>query len=394
MIRKLTIENYFSIRERQTLGLKIPVNATDADNRFAAPIPGREERFPRVVAIFGANASGKTNILKSLSFLLDFVRHSVNYKPDDWIPLLRFSAQDWYNKPVKFAVEFDAQVFEDDESRSRYLYELEIGSDGQTVSRESLKHFPKSRRKRLFERDGQKIEFSGEFAISASDPVRNKIRKNASVISTLAQFNHPIATAFYNNLKGVVTDVYATGRGEFSHKEITKYYSENPEVLESLNSEIQRLDFGIKKVTIQSSDDELEAQFIHRGLDSSIAYLFESQGTQNFYKIFPYIYTVLKCGGVAILDELGSYIHPLLLPEIVGKFQDPETNPLNAQLVMSCQNATLLEYLVKEEIFFTEKDNIGRTEIYGLKDISGVRRDANLYSKYLAGVFGGIPNVG
>ncbi|MEE8394136.1 MAG: AAA family ATPase, partial [Rhodospirillales bacterium] len=103
---------------------------------------------------------------------------------------------------------------------------------------------------------------------------------------------------------------------------------------------------------------------------------------------------VLTVGGVAVLDELDSDIHPLLLPELIRMFQDEETNPLDAQLIFSCHNATLFEYLEKEEVYFTEKKADGSTEIYGLKDVKGIRRDTNIYAKYLMGAFGAVPQIG
>jgi predicted ATPase len=97
---------------------------------------------------------------------------------------------------------------------------------------------------------------------------------------------------------------------------------------------------------------------------------------------------------VAVIDELDAAIHPLLLPEILRWFYDRERNPHDAQLWMSCHNASLLEELIKEEVFFCAKDRGGRTEIYGLKDIQAVRRTDNYYRKYLGGMFGAVPQIG
>jgi hypothetical protein len=91
---------------------------------------------------------------------------------------------------------------------------------------------------------------------------------------------------------------------------------------------------------------------------------------------------------------MDSTIHPILLPEILHWFHDPVTNPHQAQLWMSGHSASLLEELKKEEIFFTEKDGQGRTKVYGLKDIEGVRRVDNFYQKYLGGVYGAVPRIG
>ncbi len=120
----------------------------------------------------------------------------------------------------------------------------------------------------------------------------------------------------------------------------------------------------------------------------------ESQGTRSFIRIFPLVLLALQQGGVAIIDELDQSIHPLILPEIIRWFYDPERNPHNAQLWMSCHSASLLDDLTKEEVVFCDKDNFGRTSVYSLMDVGAVRRTDNLYKKYLGGAYGAVPQVG
>lgn len=395
MLRKISIENFFSIRDRQTLDFSISKSASDIDNRFATPIEDSEDRFPRVIVVYGANASGKTNLLKSISFLADFARNSVDYSPDQLIPYLSFQSEECLSRPCTIEVEFDA-VFEPiDAIRHKYVYELKISTDGRQVLQESLKRYKTSRPSILFSREEQSYKFSQEFKLSKDDPVLSKIRPNASVISTLSKFNHPIALSIYNALNSVRTDVSVIGKHEISTEEFsTQYYKQNPDVLELFKNYVSKLDLGLSDIAIDDNDDRIRARFKHRGLDFWLGYSFQSQGTQNYFKLFPFMIYVLNTGGIAVFDELGSDIHPLLLPEILRLFQDPSSNPLNAQLIMSCHNATLMENLAKEEVFFAEKNEFGATELYGLNDISGVRRDTNIYSKYLNGVFGAVPTMG
>lgn len=108
----------------------------------------------------------------------------------------------------------------------------------------------------------------------------------------------------------------------------------------------------------------------------------------------PWLLASLAGGGIAIIDELDISIHPLVLPEIVRWYYDPERNGRNGQLWMSLHSASLLDDLTKEEIVLCEKDRHGRTEIYSLMDVRAVRRSDNLYKKYLSGEFGGVPHIG
>jgi predicted ATPase len=102
--------------------------------------------------------------------------------------------------------------------------------------------------------------------------------------------------------------------------------------------------------------------------------ILESHGTREFMKFYPLIYHVLRTSGIAVLDELDAAIHPVLLPEILRWFYDPDRNPHGAQLWMNCHIASLLEDLTKEKVLFCEKDDLGRTSVYSLRDVQAVRR--------------------
>ncbi len=394
MLRKLTVENFFSIREAQTLDLTIARNAPDPDGRFATPIEGTGARFPKVVALFGANASGKTTVLRAVNFLVQFIRNSVDWEPNSSLPYLSFQTRDWIGAPAKFRVELDAQVLEH-AGRVLYVYELELAPDGKSVLTESLKYYPEGRQRWLFKRNASGISAGKDFNLPNNDPVRTKIRENASVISVLAKFNHDFSLALFHNLSGVYCNVAMLGEPLKAREDvITKWYVQTEDALKALNKEIRRFDLGIEEVVLTPTVDGVRPHFLHAGLKGSLTYEFESQGTTRFYNIFPYLYHVLSSGGLAVMDEFDNDIHALLMPELINLFQSRETNPNDAQILMSCHNPSVLECLSKEEIYFTEKDSRGRTERYGLKDVQDVRRDANLYAKYLSGVFGAVPRIG
>lgn len=392
MIRNLTIENFFSIKDAETLDLEIARNATDPDGRFARPTKGSDKRFPKVVTILGANASGKTNALRALAFLVQFVRDSATWRPEEGLPFLAFIGKAGEKDKTKMSVELDGVLFDWDQ-RVVFRYELEVTSDAKKVISESLRYYPKGRSRWLFRRHGNQIHAGKDFGLPERDPVRSKLKGNTSVVSLLAQFNHPFSSAIYQSLTAIQTNVSMLEKQDVSAHFANQYYSEHPLAFEKLNVEIGKFDLGIERVALSQDKSGLSPWFFHRGLINPILLAFESHGTQRFYSEFPRLHHVLETGGVAVLDELDNDIHPLVLPEIIRLFQNHDSNSHDAQLIMSCHNATLLEHLVKEEVFFTQKDEQGRTEIYGLQDVKGVRRDTNIYAKYLGGAFGGIPRV-
>ncbi len=134
--------------------------------------------------------------------------------------------------------------------------------------------------------------------------------------------------------------------------------------------------------------------FKHTGLHVEMSWILESHGTQSFIKMFPMLTLALAQGGVCLIDEFDASIHPLVLPELIGWFYDREDrNQYDAQLWFTCHSVSLLNDLSKEEVIIAEKDRKGRTHAHSLMDVK-VRRDENLYRKYLSGAYGGVPQIG
>lgn len=403
MLYRVEIENFYSIRERQVIDLRAAANVPEDPERLAPAWNGSEERVPKVVAIFGPNASGKSNVLRALSFVAWFAGESFFLPPGRRIPFQPFSDAECRSLPTRFLLEFggaeEIDRIGDPEARQcRYSYQLEIGGeDGNQVLLEKLSYWPSKALKatQLFSRSSAGVTRSAKaFGLSGYTQAIEKIlRPNASLISTLNQLQHPFASALSRSLKFVISNIFID-RLEASDEQLVKHYAQNPTLVEAFNREIQRVDLGIKSLRLQDSRDGVVALFKHVGLDNEMAMSSESHGTRQFMKLFPLLKLVLDNGGVAVLDELDAAIHPIILPEIVRWFHDGRRNPNDAQLWMSCHNASLLEDLTKEEVFFTEKDRRGRTTIFGLADVAGVRRTENFYRRYLGGVYGAVPNVG
>ena len=203
-----------------------------------------------------------------------------------------------------------------------------------------------------------------------------------------------MASWILNGVNLLQTNITFSTTYKIPEDSATQYYIKDEKALSNLNKRIRIIDLGIEEVKIIHEQGKSNPYFIHSGLGAPLLLFSESQGTRNFYQWFPYLNYVFSTGGIAVLDEFDNDIHPLLLPEILSWFYDKENNPHNAQLIISCHNATLLEHLIKEEVFFTEKNDRGETEIYGLKNTKSIRRDTNIYSKYLGGSFGAVPHIG
>jgi hypothetical protein len=167
-----------------------------------------------------------------------------------------------------------------------------------------------------------------------------------------------------------------------------------PNLTKKLNREIDRIDLGIRGMQVSGDGSNAELLFHHQGLQIPMRWVAESHGTRSVLKYFPIINHALEGGSVAIIDELDASIHPHVVAELFRWFHDPERNRRDAQLWITCHNASLLDELEKEEVFICEKDRRGHARVYGLKDVKSVRRDHNLYRKYMSGVYGGVPLIG
>jgi len=405
MIRRLEIENFYSIRETQVIDLSIGERVPEEEGRFGHLRDGSGVRVPKTVAFFGANASGKSNVLRALAFLGWFLVESFSLLPDAPLPVVRFA--DGNREPLRIKVVFDwfADLTSLDPEHlkkidfAQYVYELKIGDipgRSMVVLSEELRFLPPTGKSRnIFKRESnEEVQSSSSFPLKGLSHVIAMLRPNVSMTSTIAQFAEHAPTIGLLAWARRFTSNILLEREMPDERNVTKYYAEHPDSGKALHEVLGRLDTGIKSMLLVQTADGLQPAFVHQGLERPLSLHFESEGTRQFFRIYPNIWQALQLGGIAVVDEMDSTIHPMLLPEILRWFYDPEINKHQAQLWISGHSASLLEELKKEEIFFTEKDEQGHTKVYGLKDIEAVRRVDNFYQKYLGGVYGAVPRIG
>jgi uncharacterized protein len=403
MLYLLEIENFYSVRTKQIVDLRIGDAVSDEPGRFDELFPGSDERASRVVAFFGPNASGKSTVLKALAFIGWFTSNSFQLAPEQGLPCERFNDQAAQQQPLRLAIEFSGALdltIEEVDADTQYgtwRYELTIiNMKGRyVVGSEILRQRPQGKGKwiRVFDREGDVVKAGKAFSLTGYSNVIDKVRDNASLVSTLAQFDHKPSLRLRDEARSILANILVD-RNDVPDPDAIQYYATNTSSMEALNREIGRIDLGIKRMHIQHLSTGPMAYFDHEGLQHAMPWRLESHGTRNFVKYFPLLHMALQGGGIALIDEIDISIHPLVLPEIVRWFHDEKRNPKKAQLWMTCHAASLLEDLLKEEVFFCEKDARGRSSVYGLQDIQDVRRTDNRYRKYLSGVYGAVPQIG
>jgi uncharacterized protein len=409
VIYKLELENFYSFRDKQILDLSVPLTAPSDTERFGEIFAGSKIRAPKVVALFGANASGKSTILKAISFISWFVTRSFEHSGTA-LPIERFNDLESSNRPVRLAIEFGgalnlsesavrAVLGKDVVSHGVYRYELELeAKDGfvGSVNKETLFQKPngEGRWHRVFDRQvATKLLGSKQFSLSGFAQVIGKVPVNASVVSTLAKFRHQPSQLFISAANKVLTNILVEKMTN-DDKALFALMAGNPDLVSKLNTDLQRIDIGIEKAEVQQTATGPTLVFNHEGHGGSMPWILESNGTRSFISVFPLLSSALTLGGVAVLDELDISIHPLILPEIIRWFYSKSRNPNDAQLFMSCHAVSLLEELSKEEIVMCEKDRQGRSTVYSLTDVKPTLRKDNYYRKYMGGEYGAVPRIG
>ncbi|MEU9878739.1 AAA family ATPase [Streptomyces phaeochromogenes] len=373
----------------------------------------REVAVLPVLGVFGANASGKTNLLRALFDMRDAVRTSFA----EWPTRPGVPRQPFKLDP---AAAEETTLFEVDlmlgKRPVRYTYGFELSDE--RVEAEWLHAYPEGRRVVWFDREADRPEAEGgEFlfpeadsdAVSGSgfhgkrDLLIPVTRPDALFLSTGATLNDPQLGAlhrwFLDNLWLMTPGQDVKARSAWTQRLLAdpKSGKDHREWLVEL---LSIADLGISGIDIDRKTGDIALR--HRtseGADVALDFVGEeSLGTHSWFAFLGPMLAVLDAGTVLLVDELDSSLHPTLAAEVVRLFQDPKSNPRGAQLIFTTHDATLLgsavldRPLAREQVWITSKKTSGETELYPLV-AAGPGGDEDLERGYLRGRYGGSPRV-
>lgn len=397
MILRYSAENFYSLREKVTIDFTI---GQQAMGRSGMLISEAGQNVNSVLGVFGANASGKTNVLKPLGFLAWFILESAIRKPGAKILYEPFAFIEGEPELTKLELEF--------EFRGK-LYRYELNMLGAVVAREAL-YLKKTRFSYLFERE-LNVE-TGEYDFKAQDlgaVASVPQRSNASWLSSALLQEHELALKLRPFFESIHGNLGPDGRLPTHDAEVTNvfaaanFYHKAPATLDHVSSLLSEFDLGLSAVTVsvekvlgpEGKEEEYTFPFGVHELDGKKYFRFltqESRGTQALFVLLRYLLPVLENGGIAFIDEFESGLHPHMVRRIIELFFNPATNPKQAQLIATFHTDFLLrDTLHKYQIYFAEKGEDLVTDVYRLDAIKGVRNIDNIYDKYHAGAYGGIP---
>lgn len=427
MLLRFRTENHRSLRDDAELSL-VASNA-----RGAVPADGSWQDFTtRVAGIYGANASGKSNVLNALDFMCRAVMFSATrWGADEAFPYAPFSL-DSTSCARPSAYEVDLVV-----EGVRYTYGFESNKSG--IISEWLYSYPARRRRTLFERHGgEEVEMRFGRNLPGENSTMSKLlRPTALFLSVAANNNHPTLTAIFREFRDhfkyarfteydksdrlrLVTELIRDSQINRQAQALLKFAdlgivgieidekeipSEFRNTLERVLSAIQGEDSAEAPqadidMTIEAMRNQIS--FLHSGEgENSGTYQLEmhdqSAGTIAWLSIGVPALISLRNGDVFMVDEIDSSLHPRLTSALIQLFKDPQINTSGAQLIFTSHDTSLLgkmlgNVLDADEVWFTEKQRDGATEVYALQEFY-TRKNDNFELRYLQGRYGAIPIV-
>lgn len=419
MLLEFRVKNFLSIKDEMCLDLKA-TNISDFDDANVV----KTERYSilKGTVVYGANSSGKSNLIKAMSTMCRIVFQSFEKSSTSYLniePFLLDSVSE--NEPSLFEV-----VFLLDKVKYRYGFEL----TNLEITGEWLMETKKVTEKYLFVREGDGIDVSPQYQ-EAKD-LEEKTRANALFLAVVDQFNGKLARKIMIWFNKLVT---ISGLRHERYKSVTFKLLEKKESRDLLQSFYNNLDLGFHNLEIKKKDfhpndipDEIPEQIvkqmitdlegkkivdvktIHKKrnpLDGSFTDVEfdmrsqESSGTNKLFNISGPIFDVLTNGGVLVIDELDASLHPHISLAITRLFNSKEHNPRDAQLIFSTHDTNLLTYgkFRRDQIYFIEKDKHSSSNLYSLVEYKGdggirVRKDRKFEKDYIEGRYGAIPFIG
>ena len=399
MIAQFTVENIFSIREPQTFSFELKKTSKKIKPEKYVEMPDGK-RILKTACIFGANASGKTNLLTALDFFYYVAVNSFRFDANELIETypFRFDGES-KDKPSKFSIEFYSNEI-------RYIFELTIEKG--SISHESLSYRRSSQKKTLYERNRNTIRWAREVK-GSKKTIEESLRDNCTVLNIGAQLNNErlkdihqalakcympnsISSSLCNNWEivnknewirnSIINSFHASGLKEISSINATER-GVSEEFARTFNAEM------VKKMR-ESNFKFWDPYMKHNiaGTDYDIDYTYESAGVKRFAELLKPILVDLRDDRLLALDELEHSLHYEIIEFILLTF---ERSSREAQMVVCTHSLSLLEtdVLDDSQMWFASKSDEAVSSYTRASEIKRLRKDVNRLTLYKRNIIEG-----
>lgn len=400
MILEFSIANYLSFKDKVTFSM-IANSSKGLDDNY---IIVSEKKVLKTSAIYGGNASGKSNLFKILMTVVYMLKNSNNIDINGKLPLIPFKFDDDYlDKPSEFEIKF---VIND----IRYVYGFV--ADVNKIYDEYLYFYPNGRETKIFDRTNVNNYSFPQKDEKNLKEIETKNASNKFFLATATNWNFEKTKPVYEFLTNNI--VTCTNLEELKAMSFNAYM-ENKDSLKTFAIDfLKKTDFNIEDYKISKIDIPKElltaipelltmnerpkayqVLFKHKGSKNFLSLEEESLGTQIVFAFIPFIADTLKNKKVLVIDELDKSLHPYLVQYIVEIFNNSEFNKNGSQLIFNTHDTNLLDLniLRRDQIWFTEKNKEnGVSDLYSLSDFS-VRKQENVEKGYMLGRYGAVPFI-
>ncbi len=419
MVIDFSISNFRSIREKKTFSLEAYSRKNDdilLENKVDFDLKGFKNSLLKGASIYGANASGKSNLLSALALLNQIALHSFQCQnPNSLFPIEQFALDDISkDEPSSYEINFIAF------DGIRYSYKLELNSH--RVLYESLVAYPNGLAQRWYvyewDEEMQKYSFEKSSYFKADFNIFLRTRANSTYLSNAVANNVEMLKPVYDFLSSIEV---VNAVKEMPPITLMKL-SENNALLDKVKEFLKYADVGISDIvlkkrrlredeekifansipsiapngtSLKTPTTEISVSFLHTGYSGKsypIKTLRESEGTKRLFNYIAPFLEILQEGKTLFIDEIDTSLHPLLVIELLKLFFSDETNPKGAQIIFTTHNPIFLDadILRRDQVWFSAKNSVGETDIYSLLEYSP-RKGESLLNGYLGGRYGAIP---
>jgi AAA15 family ATPase/GTPase len=413
MLVQFSVRNYLSFKDKVTLSMVANDDLEHHREDYIAEKGGLH--LLKAAAIYGANASGKSNLLKAMEFMKNFVIKSLYFEAIDEFPEIESFAlsTETDQQPSEFEIAFIID---------KTIYRYGFSMDQTKIHSEWLYHLPDSDEEEtpLFERNGDKFSLHEKF--SEGKDLIQKTKKNVLFLTVIAHFNGHISQRLVSWFTHSLQIILPQRPLFLLRMRPIRLIQKQSELKKEVVHFLQCADVGIEDIELVDPEEmnnivpnkktrssrhprimTKRSKFDQNGEVTSSVFLdldSESEGTKKLFNLSPFFIQVLKRGGTLIVDELDAKLHSLITWFILTQFRSAESNPHHAQLIFTTHDTSILSsrFFRQDQIWFTEKTPEQATDLYSLVDYKIEEPDStdddNYRQDYIRGKYGAIPFIG
>jgi AAA15 family ATPase/GTPase len=411
MIIEFSLANYRSFHSVQTISFKATGLVSEDKDVDEANVMGEgKNRVLKMIGLYGANASGKSNLIKGLSFFQAMVQSSLEsdrlaafgvnpfklseQKEEDlgYFQIILLIGNNKYR--YGFTLDDNANIqsewlFGPAGKNETYYFKRDKG--GVTSNADWFKEgaslpYDKLRTDALF------LTFSASYDGETSRMIKEFItRKIRMDNSDLFRFND-IIRGTVRGSRTVTDSLIAEGKKDV----VLQWMKEAGLIYNDVTLRKIEITKNLIRSKVIFSKNTYDTDGGVKGKTEMDLDLDESEGTKKFYAYIGDLYDIFNEGGVFVSDEVDSSFHPSLLRKLITLFQNSDVNNANAQLLFTSHDTNLMkpDYMRRDQFYFAEKTITEETRLYSLSDLKGIRNNADFAAQYLAGFYGALPQLG